>query len=175
MELLNDIKNYEKLNSDKKNILIAFLIAISSLLSIIDSIITKPFIVKIGLANIVTLILINENRFKIAIFVMIARVFISSIFSGTIFSLAFLLSLSGGIFSIIFSIIAKIFIKKASLIGISVIGSFFHIIGQGLLIVLIFGFTNSNVVIISIFSLISIATGILTGIFGNLVYRENGF
>ncbi|MEJ5284849.1 MAG: Gx transporter family protein [Brevinematales bacterium] len=173
MELLNDIKNYEKLSPEQKNILLAFLIAISSLLSLIDTIITKPFIVKIGLANIVTLILINENRFKIAISVMLARVFISSIFSGTIFSLAFLLSLSGGVFSIIFSIIAKMFIKKATLIGISVIGSFFHIVGQGLLIILIFGFTNSNVFIISIFCLISIATGILTGIFASFVYREN--
>ncbi len=171
MELLNDIRQYNSLKTEEKNLLIAYLIAISSILSILDSIITKPFLLKIGLANIVSLILIYEKKYSLSFIVITSRVFIASIFTATIFSLTFLLSLSGGIFAFIFSSFSRHLFKNVSIIGISVIGSFFHIIGQGILILLIFGVTNTNILIISIFSLVALITGIITGLIGNLFYR----
>ncbi|MGC8764694.1 MAG: Gx transporter family protein [Brevinematia bacterium] len=172
MQLLNDVRNYNTLSKEEKLNIIAFLTAVSSLLSVIDAILTGPFLIKLGMANLITLILINEKRALLAFFVLLSRIFISSLMTGSLLTLAFLLSLSGGLTSWGAMYIARILFKKASLIGISVIGAFFHIIGQSIWIIIFFGFTNSNIFLISLFSMVGIITGIIVGVLGNLFYKS---
>lgn len=87
--------------------------------------------IKIGLANLVVLLMLgNYNSWEIGLMVLL-RVFISSVIIGTLMTPAFYFSLGGGIMSYIFIIIVyKAFYGKVSLVGIGVIGAAAHNIGQ---------------------------------------------
>jgi heptaprenyl diphosphate synthase len=172
MELLNDIRNYHSLKKDEKIYLICFLTAISSLLSVIDSIISRPFIIKIGLANIVSMILIYEGQYSLSFFVGTLRVIFSSLVTGSLFSFSFILSFSGFVFAYIFAVLSRRFIRILSIYGISVISSFFHIIGQSIWVFLFFGFTKTNTALVSIFLLVGIVTGLIVGYFSILFYKN---
>ena len=165
MELLNDIRNYEKLERSGKIYLIAFLVALSGILSILDTMIPKPLpFIKIGIANMVTLILVMECRYKMAIQVSFLRTIVSSLFIGTFLSYTFLLSFSGAIGAVLFMILFKEALKGLlSIFVISLIGAFFNIVFQGIVVVLFFGLDKGTVFMISAMSLFSLLNGALIG------------
>lgn len=143
---------------------IAILTSICVVISIIESYFT--FIgdiipgLKLGLANIVIIFTLYEYNFKTAITVSLVRVLIVALLR-TGFGINFFFSLSGTIFSIITMYLFKK--TKLSVIGISIIGSLFHSIGQVLVGVLFLN--NYNVMYYLPYLLIfSIPTGIVIGI-----------
>lgn len=143
---------------------IAILTSICVVISIIESYFT--FIgdiipgLKLGLANIVIIFTLYEYNFKTAITVSLVRVLIVALLR-TVFGINFFFSLSGAIFSIITMYLFKK--TKLSVIGISIIGSLFHSIGQVLVGVLFLN--NYNVMYYLPYLLIfSIPTGIVIGI-----------
>lgn len=143
---------------------IAILTSICVVISIIESYFT--FIgdiisgLKLGLANIVIIFTLYEYNFKTAITVSLVRVLIVALLR-TGFGINFFFSLSGAIFSIITMYLFKK--TKLSVIGISIIGSLFHSIGQVLVGVLFLN--NYNVMYYLPYLLIfSIPTGIVIGI-----------
>ena len=143
---------------------IAILTSICVVISIIESYFT--FIgdiipgLKLGLANIVIIFTLYEYNFKTAITVSLVRVLIVALLR-TGFGINFFFSLSGSIFSIITMYLFKK--TKLSVIGISIIGSLFHSIGQVLVGVLFLN--NYNVMYYLPYLLIfSIPTGIVIGI-----------
>ena len=105
----------------KKSVILAFLVAVGILLQLLESFVGIFMIVpgyKIGLANIAGLFALY-----------LLRIFLSSLMQGTLFSVSFYLSLSGGILACIAMIIAyrsKVF----SIYGVSILGACFHNIGQ---------------------------------------------
>ena len=153
---------------------IGILTAISVVISIIESYFT--FIgnivpgLKLGLANIVILFSLYKYGFKTASGISLIRVFIVALIR-TGFGLNFFFSLVGAIFSII----AMALVKKThlSVIGVSVVGSVFHSIGQVLVGIIML--TNYNVIYyLPYLLLFSIPTGILIGIIAKklLKYTE---
>ena len=111
--------------------IISLLTAMSVVIDIIESYITYlgdiiPGL-KLGLANIVIIFTLYEYNFKTAITVSLVRVLIVALLR-TGFGINFFFSLSGAIFSIITMYLFKK--TKLSVIGISIIGSLFHSIGQ---------------------------------------------
>ena len=143
---------------------IAILTSICVVISIIERYFT--FIgdiipgLKLGLANIVIIFTLYEYNFKTAITVSLVRVLIVALLR-TGFGINFFFSLSGAIFSIITMYLFKK--TKLSVIGISIIGSLFHSIGQVLVGVLFLN--NYNVMYYLPYLLIfSIPTGIVIGI-----------
>lgn len=143
---------------------IAILTSLAVVISIIESYFTflTDFIpgLKLGLANIVIIYALYKYNFKVAFLISIVRVFIVSLLR-TGFGINFLFSLVGAIFSII----AMILIKKTklSIIGVSIIGSIFHSIGQVLIGIIIL--SNSNIMYYLPYLLIfSIPTGIIVGL-----------
>ena len=117
----------------KKITRLALLLSLSVVLNLVESIIpifngTIPGL-KLGLANIVILFTLYEFSFKDAITISIMRVILVGILRIGLFSMAFFFSLSGAILSIIFMYIFKRY-TKLSIIGVSIIGSLFHSIGQ---------------------------------------------
>ena len=143
---------------------IAILTSICVVISIIESYFT--FIgdtipgLKLGLANIVIIFTLYEYNFKTAITVSLVRVLIVALLR-TGFGINFFFSLSGAIFSIIAMYLFKK--TKLSVIGVSIIGSLFHSIGQVLVGVLFLN--NYNVMYYLPYLLIfSIPTGIVIGI-----------
>ena len=143
---------------------IAILTSICVVISIIESYFT--FIgdiipgLKLGLANIVIIFTLYEYNFKTAIAVSLVRVLIVALLR-TGFGINFFFSLSGAIFSIIAMYLLKK--TKLSVVGVSIIGSLFHSIGQVLVGVLFLN--NYNVMYYLPYLLIfSIPTGIVIGI-----------
>ena len=89
----------------RKVIRLSMLIAMSVVISIIESYI--PFFsniipgLKLGLANIVILYILEKYGFKEALYVSVVRVFLVSILITGLFNIPFFFSLSGATFSVI--------------------------------------------------------------------------
>ena len=126
--------------------------------------------VKLGLANIVVLIVLYELGIGEAVFVNLARVLITGLVRGTFLTMGFLMSITGAFLSLTVMIIFYLLIKKFSIIGVSVIGSFFHVVGQ-ILIAMIFLGTPYIVLYLPIIAISAIITGVLVGIVANLIIR----
>ena len=111
---------------------IAKLSAIAVTLSLVEFFFPSPIPgVKPGIANIIILYTIFKFDLKMAIWVSIIRVFVTSIVLGSFLSPTFFLSLSGALFSLLSLIIFKnLSSKYFSLISFSLIASLAHIIGQ---------------------------------------------
>ena len=129
----------------KKYTRLSLFIALSVVLNLIESIIPifNGYIpgLKLGLANTIILFVLYTYSFKDALYVSIVRVFVVGILRTGIFSVSFFFSLGGAFLSIIMmSIIKKI--SHLSIIGISIIGSVFHSLGQ-IIITTIFIKTNT--------------------------------
>ena len=113
-------------------IILALLASQAIILSIIESWIPIPSVVpgvKLGLANIVTLVVIVFFGLKDALAVVTVRCLLTSVFGGGFSLLPF--SLAGGILStLIMYLLFKRFAKVFSTIGISIAGSVMHNLGQ---------------------------------------------
>ncbi len=148
----------------KKISRLSMLLALSVALNIIETFV--PLFngiipgLKLGLANIVILISLYIYGFNDTLLLSILRVFIVGILRTGLFSMSFFFSLSGAILSICMMFVAKK-ISKLSIIGISIVGSLSHTIGQILIAVI---FYNINMIYYMALSLIlSIPTGIIIG------------
>lgn len=149
----------------KKMTMVGMLTAIAIVLSYLESFIPSIGIpgFKLGLANIVILLVIYELGVKEAIFVDLVRVYIAALLRGTIFQIGFLMSLSGAILSLIIMVLIKLIFKKFSIVGVSIFGAIFHSLGQ-IIVAAIFLYTAGAFYYLPVLILISLATGILTGI-----------
>jgi heptaprenyl diphosphate synthase len=109
----------------KKVVLLGLFIAIASILFSIETFIATPIPwIRLGLANILTLLALKWWGIKEAVFIVIMRVVIGSFFTGTFTHPVFLLSISGGVISALS--MGFLLIKgnqPFSIIGISIIGA----------------------------------------------------
>lgn len=158
----------------EKSVRLAAFLAISVILSIIESFI--PFLngyflgIKIGLANVVFIYILYKYSFKDALFISVLRVFLIGFLRTGIFNSIFLFSLIGAVLSLIMMYIFKR-ITKLSVIGISIIGSISHMISQLLcasLFILNFNFTAFLPLVL----IISSITGVITGIFSKTLIER---
>lgn len=145
---------------------LALLLALSVVLNLVESIIpifngTVPGL-KLGLANIVILFTLYKFSFRESITLSIMRVILVGILRTGLFSVSFFFSLGGAFLSIIIMYIFKK-ITKLSIIGISILGSIFHSIGQIIVACLLIN-TTSMIYYLPWILLFSIPTGIFTGI-----------
>ncbi|MPQ44283.1 Gx transporter family protein [Clostridium tarantellae] len=117
--------------------------------------------IKLGLANIITLIILALYGAKEASAVLFIRIFLGSMFSGQV--VTFLYSLSGGILClIVMSILIKL-LGKSSIWFISIFGSISHNIGQITVAMIIFQ-TTSILYYLPILLISAVITGFFTGI-----------
>lgn len=117
---------------------------------------------KLGLANIVILLILYVYSFRDAIYISILRVFLVGMLRTGLFQITFFFSLGGAILSIIMMYLFKK-MTKLSIVGISIIGSIFHSFGQILVAIIILN--NVNMIYYLPFILIlSIVSGIITGL-----------
>lgn len=148
----------------KKFTRLTMLLALSVVLNIIESFI--PLFngnipgLKLGLANIIILIVLYMFSFKDALYVSLLRILLVGILRTGLFSMTFFFSLGGAFFSLCSMFLAKK--TKLSIIGVSIVGSIFHSIGQILVAILII--KNTYIIYyIPWLLLFSIPTGILVG------------
>lgn len=149
----------------KKITRLSMLLALSIVLSLVESVI--PLFsgiipgLKLGLANTVVLTVLYLYSFKDAIYLSLLRVILIGILRTGLFSIPFFFSLGGAFLSII---VMSIFKKtKLSIVGVSVLGSIFHSIGQ---IIVAFLILNNNTMFyyLPFLLIFSIPTGVITGL-----------
>lgn len=149
----------------KKFTRLSMLLSLSVVLNIVESFI--PFFsgtipgLKVGLANIVILFVLYNYSFKDALSLSLLRVVLVGILRTGLFSITFFFSLGGAILSIVMMYLVHK-VTKLSIIGVSVIGSISHSIGQ--IIVAILLVKNVNIIYyLPWILLFALPTGILVG------------
>lgn len=160
------------MNRKIKNItFMAIMTSAALILSYIEHLLPPVFpavpAVKIGLPNIVIIILLYRLSFKEAFTVSILRVFLSSLLFGSF--VTFLYSFSGAILSLaVMTLFKKIGIF--SKIAVSILGGIFHNIGQ--IVVAIFVLETIEIayygIVLSLFGIIS---GLLVGCAGAIILK----
>ena len=155
-----------------KLVLIGVLTASAIVIAILESFIPSIGIpgIKLGLANIVILITIYELGVMEAAFINILRVVIVAVVRGTLLSMGFFLSLTGAVLSFGIMVLFALTIKKFSIIGVSVIGAIFHVIGQ-ILVAMIYLDSAYILLYLPVIALSAIITGVLVGIMAQTVIR----
>jgi heptaprenyl diphosphate synthase len=143
------------------------MLAISIVLSIVESML--PVIpvpgVKLGLANVVTLLIMFLYGEKDAFMLLFLRIVLVGLLRGNIFSVTFFLSLSGGMVAYLMMFLFKQ-MKLFSMVGISIMGSFGHSVGQ--IAMAIFLIERSELIYYFPYVLVlSVATGVITGLIAN--------
>ncbi|MBE5882863.1 MAG: Gx transporter family protein [Lachnospiraceae bacterium] len=117
--------------------------------------------IKLGLANIVTLVILHNYSAKDALLVLLMRILLSSFFFGQAMSLLY--SLAGGLLCLVAMVLVHRLLQGHILYLISMVGAIFHNLGQ--LTVAYFITSVPGVLVYLPFLLIS---GILTGLFTGL-------
>ncbi len=149
----------------RKLTMLSMLLALSVVFNIVES--TIPFIggvipgVKLGLSNIIILFVIYMYTFKEAMYVSIGKVIIISLVRTGLFGITFFFSLGGAILSTISMYMVKRY-TKLSIIGISIIGSLTHSIGQ-ILIAMLMLRTFNVIFYLPYILILTIPTGIVVG------------
>ena len=153
-----------------KMALLGILTAGAIVIGILESLIPSIGIpgVKLGLSNIVILIVLYQLGIWEAAFVSLVRVLIVSLVRGTFLSMGFVMSLTGAVLSLGVMVLFFLLIKKFSIIGVSVIGALFHVIGQ-IAIAMIYLSTPYILYYLPVIALSAIITGILVGIVAQLI------
>lgn len=160
------------MNSTKKQALIAVLVAQGIVLHLLESMFPIPVPipgVKLGLANIVTLLALVLIDFKTAFFIAFLRSVLGALVTGTLFSVAFFMSFAGAISSVclmglLFWLITRFSRNpEPGLLGISVGGAIAHNLGQLAMAALLIQHTGIFYYL-PVMLAASIPTGILTGI-----------
>ena len=153
-----------------KMALLGILTAGAIVIGILESLIPSIGIpgVKLGLSNIVILIVLYELGIWEAAFVSLVRVLIVSLVRGTFLSMGFVMSLSGAVLSLGIMILFVLLIKKFSIIGVSVIGALFHVFGQ-IAVAMIYLSTAYILFYLPVIAISAIITGVLVGIVAQLI------
>lgn len=129
---------------------------------------------RLGLANIITLVALCLYGTRVAIMVTLVRVTLSSLFTGTFLGPSFMLSLGGGITSTLaMGSVMYLAPRLFSPIGLSLIGALFHNITQLLLAYILFIQRIGAILLISPFIvLLGVVTGTVNGVIADLLMKN---
>ena len=158
----------------QKIALLGVLLAATIVIAILESFIPSFIIpgIKLGFANIVILVTLYELGILEAVFINLVRVLVVSLVRGTFLSMGFFMSLTGAFLSLGIMILFYLVIKKFSIIGVSVIGALFHVIGQ-IIIAMIYMSSVYVVYYLPIIALAAVVTGTLVGIIAKAIIKTN--
>lgn len=117
--------------------------------------------VKLGLANIITLIVLYLYGIREASTVLIIRILLGSMFSGQVVSLLY--SLSGGLMCLLVMILLMKIVGKYGIWFVSVGGAIAHNIGQIIIAMILFQ-TTSVLYYLPVLILSGVITGVFTGL-----------
>lgn len=122
---------------------------------------------KLGLANIITLFVLQKYRVRDALAVLMMRILLGSLFTGTLVSCFY--SLSGGLLCLAGMALLCHFLHQKSLWFISVCGAILHNIGQILAAMLVMQ-TTQVIWYLPFLLLSGCVTGLFTGLAATFLY-----
>ncbi len=150
----------------KKLVLIAILLGVSIVLNIVERFAIQGFsglpMLRLGLANIVVLLILYTYGTKDAFTIMILRITLVAILTTGLGSVSFLLSVSGGLTAFLLMVTFKSF-KGFTVVTVSVMGALGHSIGQIFMAIFVLS-TDEIIFILPILMTLSIPTGIFVGL-----------
>ena len=157
--------------STKKAVMLAVLLAMSIVLSLVESMLPSLGVVgaKLGLANIITIVILYTFTEKDAFVVVILRILLVPLLRGFVFP-TFMLSLAGGILAFSLMVIFKR-LKIFNVISVSVMGSLGHSLGQILMAMVLFE-TAAIALYFPVIFAVAIPTGIFVGFTGNVLTKR---
>ncbi|WP_420264575.1 Gx transporter family protein [Candidatus Magnetominusculus dajiuhuensis] len=119
---------------------------------------------RFGFANIITLITLTLYGFNAALTITLIRILIGSMLTGTFLGPPFVMSLAGGVFSVA-AMWAAFRIRVFGPLGLSLIGAFFHNLGQLLAVYTVFIQNLRSILILApVILFIGTLTGVLNGL-----------
>lgn len=155
-------------------VLLSLLVALAIVLRGLEGFIPNPLPwVRIGFANIMTLLAILLFGIKSGFLLTLLRVFIASLLFGTFLSPTFWLSFFAGVVStLVMGVMSTYFHKILSPIGISVVGGFTHNLVQLCVVYFLIVRHIQIFYLFPIFSLVGIISGLFNGWVALLLYKR---
>ena len=129
---------------------------------------------RLGFANIITLITLLLYGMRPAIMVTLIRVIVVSLFTGTFLGPAFILSLAAGLISTL-AMGSVLFLSPRlfSVVGLSIIGAFFHNITQLFLAYFLFIQRIEAILLITpLILLLGTLTGTVNGVISDMLMKN---
>lgn len=123
----------------KKKYVIVMYISLAVVLSALETVLLPSSIipgVKLGFANLVVITALYQFGYIEAVIVSVFRVLIVSLILATLFTPTFVISLSGMVFALVATFVA-FKVRVFSCIGVSVVSSVAHIVGQVIAVIYI--------------------------------------
>ena len=147
----------------KRIVTLSIFLSISIVLSIVESFLPLIPVVgaKLGLANIMTLVILSLYGEKDAFVIVMLRILLVGILRGSLGNPGFFLSLGGGVVAYLMMVLFMR-LKIFSIISVSIMGSLGHSIGQIAMAIIVLS-TKELAYYFPILFLIAIPTGIFTG------------
>ncbi len=154
----------------KKLILISVFVCVALIVSLLESYVPIPIPnVRLGLSNVIIINAILLFRFRDTFFVVFLKSLLLVIILGN--PVSFLYNFFAGFISLsVMYFFYRYFSKIFSIIGISVLGSIFHVLVQILISALLLD-TFSVFNFLSILEILAVFTGIIVGIISNYLYK----
>ena len=149
----------------KKTAFLGFLLALSMILSYIESVLPLSFGIpgiKLGLPNLVVVILLYMYGAREAAAVNICRIVLSGFLFGNLFAIFF--ALAGAVLSFVIMLIMKK-INLFSLAGVSIGGGVFHNVGQ-LIVAMFVVETYAPAFYLPVLLILGAVTGFIIGLVG---------
>ena len=159
---------------DRRITTLALIVALGIALHRLEVLIPLPSPwIKLGLANVMTLVTLVFLGFRDALVVTLLRVVMGSVLGGTFLTPTFFLSLSGGV-TAVFAMFWVYYDGKSpfSLIGISVCAAYTHTLTTAICVYLFWVQQEFFFKLLPVFFTFALITGILTGIAGNFIIKK---
>ncbi|MDO9578381.1 MAG: Gx transporter family protein [Candidatus Cloacimonadales bacterium] len=171
-----NILDFSELTRQRYIVVLAFFTACAVTVYILESFIPKPLpFMKLGLSNVVVLVLLMAGNLRSAFLVALAKTLIGGMFTGTLISPTTLLSGGGTILSFFIMILLLKLPLNFSIPGISIAGAVSHNFAQISLVRLFLIKENSLFYLTPLLILMGIVTGIITGYLAKLFLDKMDF
>ncbi|MDD2212115.1 MAG: Gx transporter family protein [Clostridia bacterium] len=148
-------------------------VTLATALGFLEMLLPNPFPlpgVKLGLANLVTLLVLYVYGLKEGLAVSLLRVLFASLLGGTFLSVGFFLSFSGAVLSTLVMAVLIKYVPALSIIGVSMVGAISHNVGQ-LLTASFLIQTPYLFYYLPVLLLAGLPTGLATGYLARLLLR----
>ena len=155
----------------RQTVLMGLMFALAMVLSYVESMITVPGLppgVKLGLSNIITLVVLWKYSAKDAFFVLLVRILLATMFFGQAMSLLY--SLSGGILCLFAMLLVKLLLHGNYLFLASMTGAVFHNLGQ-IGVAFLLTFVPAVLVYLPFLLLSGLVTGLFIGLCARFTLR----
>ena len=161
-------------NSHRRLATIALLVGLGVVLHRLEALLPLPTPwVKLGLANIMSLVALVFLGFRAALEVTLLRILLGSVLGGTFLSPTFFLSLAGGLASVcIMGLLYREGRRTFSMVGISVAAAYAHTTAIFVCVFFLFIHQSAFFNLLPVFLTFSLISGILTGLLANNITQH---